>query len=216
MVGRMASYTVLQKSPQSLVGLLFLEIAPLDFPVPSSILIRRSVFLRIQNGMWGLGEGHLLELRNLMVPVAKVQADRPWAIFLLFPLKAVWNTTYLIVSLLKHRFRRHNLHLLPITSWLFSLWICFMSTPIWGGLERHLPLNCCQLLHVPLSHILMSDFFLSERSWLVRENLSANWKYVGNKDYNWRIVFPSTSHKSWFQCLGFLWKRIKHLSSCAH
>ena len=63
------------KSCRPPIPSIFLEIAPLEFHVPSSILMRRSTFFREENCMWGLEKGHLIGLRDLMVPVAKTQQD---------------------------------------------------------------------------------------------------------------------------------------------
>lgn len=152
-----------------------------------------------------MGKDIWLGLRNLMVFVSKPQKDYTWVLFLLF--LSICNKTHLIVSFLKYKCRGHNCHLLLITSWLFSLWICFKSILILSGLQRCLHLHCCQLLHVLLSHILLSlrNFFLSEVSWLIlRHSLRINLNILETKNITWRVssllCLITATFSAWVSC----------------
>lgn len=155
----MASYTALEISVQNLEDHLsiahFLEIVPSNFPVPNFILIRRFLFYRALNCIWGHRE-RLLDSVKHNGTYFKNSVDCTWALFLLFS------------SLFKPYARKHTwlFHKTqvegsqsPSVAYYFLTLLSldlFQGIPIWGGLQRCLLLCSCQFLYVPLSHILIS------------------------------------------------------------
>lgn len=128
----MVTHTLLHISLQGLIDFTlsahFLEIAHVDFPVPSSILIRRSMFARVQNSMWGLKEEYLVKQRSQMIHVTKTQQSLVASKFLFF--LSYWSIKHICISSKDTYFG-----VMVYNCCSLSLWICFKDILNLGKLK---------------------------------------------------------------------------------